>query len=423
MREKPFSMSLAVMLACLVLLVALVAGGGMLLLHRLHSQYVHATATRAVLAEGGRIAAYLARQPVVVNETAAEQNWSDFSKLIRSLHMLEGGLQYVSVTRGDMIVFQEHTPGLAADDAPPAQDLPEQVPADVRVERKVIEIGGEDVPVVVFRSRADVPGRDAVGVEVAIRRESVSREQTAGATAVASMFRLSLFTIVLCFGVCLVLLVWLTRREVRREERRRAEEHLAFSGVLANGIVHDFRNPMSSLHLDLQMLRRETEKGAAARLDRTHTLAARAARTLERMDKVFQSFLYLARPDREEGEEPVDLRRSVRESVDMLRPRFEEKDVALDVRLPETPVRASVLSFSIRRALVNVLTNAVEFSAAGQTVRVALSRHGREAVLDVMDEGPGIAPRERDRVFKMCVSSRPGGTGLGLFLAKAAVER
>jgi len=70
--------------------------------------------------------------------------------------------------------------------------------------------------------------------------------------------------------------------------------------------VHDFRNPMSAVHLDAQMLEREAKRPEGARPERLTDLAGRINRTVERMDKVFQEFLYLARPA-EEAREPVDL--------------------------------------------------------------------------------------------------------------------
>lgn len=71
---------------------------------------------------------------------------------------------------------------------------------------------------------------------------------------------------------------------------------------------------------------------------------------------------------------------------------------------------------------MNVLNNAEHFSPAQSTVTVQTGAENGRAIVAVSDEGPGIAHAERGRIFDIFFSSRPGGTGLGLALAKAAIE-
>jgi signal transduction histidine kinase len=207
-----------------------------------------------------------------------------------------------------------------------------------------------------------------------------------------------------------------------RERRRRQEEHLAFAGVLANGIVHDFRNPMSSMRLDLQMLAKETGKGAAVRLERVRELADRLRGTIDRMDKVFREFLYMSKPGPAELD-ALDLRDCLADCIDLVRPRLEQADVTVDLAGPAEPVPVLASASALSRAIVNVLTNAIQFSPRGGCIRVDLAREARSARIDIRDEGPGIEPGDHERVFEMFASTRPEGTGLGLFLARTAIEK
>ena len=229
-------------------------------------------------------------------------------------------------------------------------------------------------------------------------------------------------TIGSCFAVCLALVAGMVRREERRERARRREEHLAFSGMLANGIVHDFRNPMSSLRLDAQMLEKEAGRGAEARAERMASLAGRMRHTLDRMEKVFQEFLALARPG-ETPPERLDLGACARECVEMLAPRFEASGVAHEIRLAAEAVAIRASGASVKRALLNVLLNAVQHAGTGGRVVVEVSAAGPLARLDVADTGPGIPKADRERVFEMFYTTRPQGTGLGLFLARTAIEK
>ena len=97
--------------------------------------------------------------------------------------------------------------------------------------------------------------------------------------------------------------------------------------------------------------------------------------------------------------------------------------MTLTIERTDNDVKVLAYPSSLRRALTNVITNAEQFSAEGEEVHVRLSRKGAHGIVDVMDRGPGVPAEQRRTIFEMFETARPGGTGLGLFLAKAAVER
>ena len=411
--------SLAWIAAALVLLIALLAGGALAALRLLHRQVAHSQAARSVVDQGRLIAAYLARQPIV--RTGNDADWAGFSRQVHALHAAEDGLQYVSVTRDGVTVFYEQSGGL--DGTPPPDDTaPPAAAGDVRMTLKLLTAGKASIPVVVFATQLRSDDGRLTLVEAAIRKETVDREERTASGAIASMFRLSLATVVVSFGICAALVVRLMRREARRERRRRREEHLAFAGVLADGIVHDFRNPMSSVRLDAQMLAREAERPPAPGAERIRELAGRIRHTVDRMDKVFQEFLYMSRPPSDERER-VDLAACLRDCLVVLAPRFEQAGLKVETDL--APPGLAVLAYpaALQRALLNVLTNAEQFSPPGGAVRIRAAAAGDTATLEVMDAGPGVPAADRERIFEMFYSTRPGGTGLGLFLAKTAIER
>jgi signal transduction histidine kinase len=379
----------------------------------------HAVAGQSVLLQGRRIAAHLAEHPVLRRETPDAGEWDDFARRVSSLHQLEDGLQYVSVTTNGITIFQRQTTTL--DPGDPSSVSP---PVDLRekpVGRAVLT--GADAAVPVFVFPVELTGADGTvrTMEVGLRRETVGREEKNIAAAIASMFQLSLAIILTAFGVCIITILIMMRREAVRERQLREQEHLVFSGVLANGIVHDFRNPMSSMKLDLQMLQREAGKGGTANPERFEQLSTRLQATMERMDKVFQEFFHLSRVPGA-GRESLDLSACLRECMDLLAPDFEQAGVACQLDAPDTGLRVHADPASLRRTFVNLLANARQFSVAGDTVTIRLSATGTKACIDVLDQGPGIPPQDRKRIFDMFVTTRPGGTGLGLFLARTAVE-
>lgn len=415
--------SLTLITALMVCIVAVLAGASLWLLRSMHDEAAHVTATRAVLAQGKQITERLASQPVVTNASPDDPAWKQFSRLVGALHSVEEGIQYVSVSKDGITVFHEQMTSLDASERPAdAPDLATNIARQINMTRRVLKVGSENVPVVVFN--AVLTGDDGKPriVEVALRKDSVGREEETAAAAIASMFKVSMTTTIISFAVCVLLVVWMMQREIRREKLRREQEHLVFAGVMANGIAHDFRNPMSSLKLDIQMLEKEVGKGQNGKPDRLLQLANRALNTMSRMDNVFQEFLYLSKPVSASTERLL-LTGCVRECVEMLAGGFDQAGVRIELNMTENSIPVLADQTSLRRAIVNILTNALQFSKYGDTVSIRVTKETGNALLEITDHGPGIPKADRKRVFEMFVSTRPGGIGLGLFLARTAVER
>ncbi len=414
--------SLALLTAVLVVLIAVLAGGSLWILSRMQNQTVRDDAARRVMQQGRLMTAHIAQQIAILDAEEDPIDWAGLSKHVWSLHAIEDGLQFVSVTEDGMTVFVEQTRELDTRSPRPEALAVYAAARDVTMGRKLINIGEETVPVVSFsKTIRNVDGL-AHNVEVAVRKDTVAREEQAPSVAISAMFKLSMITILVSFGMCLVLVVWMVRREHRRESQRREEEHLAFAGVLANSIVHDFRNPMSSMQLDVQMLNKEVSESGRKRPERVRDLSARVSGTLSRMDKVFEEFFYLSRPESEKTER-TELGATLDACASLLAPRFDRRKVTLVTEGRESPVFVSAYPSSLRRAVTNVVTNAEQFSEDGGEVSVTLSSEHGFGVIDVMDRGPGIPQGRKKKIFEMFETARPGGTGLGLFLAKMALER
>ena len=68
----------------------------------------------------------------------------------------------------------------------------------------------------------------------------------------------------------------------------------------------------------------------------------------------------------------------------------------------------------IHQAVLNLLLNACNFTPAGGRISLGLQRNGEYAVISVADSGKGIAPEDRNKIFQLFFTTRPGGTGIGL---------
>lgn len=420
-RHGPRKYRLETVLLLALLFFAILAGCGLYFLKRQHDREAHLAATASLLESGVALLSAIYESASACWTHATPEHWRHFSLVADTVLGVRRDIQSLSITRDGVTVFHRQAARLSDEglDAEPARHLNLE---EIVMAPRTVEVGGVRYPVFVLSHEMELPGGERVLTEATLRRDAVSEEELTARSLVFSLYAFSVAVLVLSFGCCALVLSLAVARDRRREQRARQEEHLAFSGVLANGILHDFRNPMSAVRLDAQMLGRELARPDGFRAPRVAELAERIARAMTRMDKVFQEFLFLARPD---GERPtsVDLPQVARECLDTLAPRFEQAGVTSGTVWPSDLPPASAFPFALRRALINVLVNAIHFSPRKGEVTVSIVRDGQSLVLDVLDQGPGIPAELRRQVFEMFVTGRPEGTGLGLFLARTAIRR
>ncbi len=409
---------MTIVAAVAIIGIGALASVNLFVLNNLYWRSVKASAAQEVAQIGGRLASRIAELPVVGRTNPEEREWREFTRIIRSFDRFVPSLAYVSVREDNVILFQESLGGQAARLPPPAQV---RLGGDPSMGRQMVMLDGGSVPVMTFSvDVATAEGRKRT-VEVAIRREAIVEEESGSRSALFHMFRMSLTTIAVGFIACVLLVGWLIRRELRRTHLRRQQENLAFAGAMATGIIHDFRNPMSALRLDLQMLDKEASKGAEARFDRIEELSGRARGTLDRLDDILKEFQHLARPEQEVFL-PVDVSDAVTDCMSLLSSRFGRAGVGMKREQTEEPLLVLASETGLKRALLNILVNAEQASPRGGAVCVKTRSLRGHAVVEISDQGPGIPESKRRKVFELFVSTKPGGFGLGLPLAKAAIQ-
>ena len=417
MRKRSHQLPLAVSAAVLISLIAVMAVVNLVYMRRLYEgRVVQLPAEVAVVTHGRALVQELAARDVVQDSVVDTDQWQEFGRYVDTLYEVDDSLQFVSLQQGNEVLFERQRTALAGGAQEEAPVL-----GPVKHAKGMVVISGSNTPVVMFTTQVASDSGAWRSVQIGIRKEFVDDRQAAAKEALLAMFRVSALTTVLSFGLTLGLLAWMLRRDVRRQRKSADEEHLTFAGVMADGIVHDLRNPMSSLRLDVQMIGREIAKGDDLREDRVQELTERARTTLDRMDAVFGEFLYMSKPG---GADPqdVDLRSLLTDCVDLLRAHFEREEITLSLELPAMPMPVRLRPVETKRALVNILTNARQVSSSGDKVEVHLAEVTGRAVIDILDEGPGLPKGDPEKIFKMFESGRPGGTGIGLALARTAIE-
>ncbi len=199
-------------------------------------------------------------------------------------------------------------------------------------------------------------------------------------------------------------------------------------GRLAGGVVHELKNPLSTIHLNLELLRDEWARAWA------HSADARERRSLKRLDVILREtrrldamlkdFLRFTRADRVTLE-PIDLARLVDEVVAFVAPECAMRRIEVRREYDATlgPIEADPAL--LKQAVLNLVQNAQDAMAergGSLTVRVARSEDGRESRIEVADTGTGIAAGDMPHLFELYRTTKPDGTGLGLATTKRIAE-
>ncbi len=196
---------------------------------------------------------------------------------------------------------------------------------------------------------------------------------------------------------------------------------------LTHMIVHDLRNPLSSIMSSLELIRMGLEDPKLG--IPLGQLFASAQRSGERLFSLIDSILDVARLESGRAEltwQSIDVRELVEEALEQVRPVVIAREIYLESSLPEnlpTPVGDRRL---LLRTLVNLLDNAIKFTPPGGKIRVDVQPFASDMLLfAVSDTGPGIPPEYQERIFDR-FARMPGqsvqGTGIGLTFCKLAVE-
>jgi two-component system OmpR family sensor kinase len=203
----------------------------------------------------------------------------------------------------------------------------------------------------------------------------------------------------------------------------RMEQLVAAQDAFVADASHQLRNPLAALRLRIENLGAEP---ASESEDDVHG----ALREIERLSRLVDGLLALARADRHAGIPPdrsVDLAMLLRQRQAVWAPLAEERGVAIRVEpgWERAPLAAFVTPDRFEQVVDNLLANALEASPHGSSVIISAATDHDDAVVRVVDEGPGMTADDRLHAFDRFWSGRGsrtlGGSGLGLSIVRKLV--
>jgi signal transduction histidine kinase len=202
----------------------------------------------------------------------------------------------------------------------------------------------------------------------------------------------------------------------RAQEAQRAER-FAILGRLAGALTHEIRNPLAAIFLHADVLDDELKHptgGDRAQISRS--LAA-IKEEVSGLHDLVQQYLSLARLS-DLRREPMELGAYLEAFARETRDRLATRNITLRLDRDASVAFVALHQNSFRHMLLNLLNNAVEAMPQGGQFTLRLHMEGDQALLEVSDTGCGIPPEQVPLLFSPFHSTKPDGTGLGLYLVR-----
>jgi signal transduction histidine kinase len=200
------------------------------------------------------------------------------------------------------------------------------------------------------------------------------------------------------------------------------QEKLASLGVLAAGVAHEIRNPLTAIKFRLFSLKNclppEGNEDAGV-----------IASEINRLERIVRDFLQFARPS-EPQMVVLPAQRIAQEAYDLLKPQMEKSGIRLDLeRTGEAWIKGDLQQ--LKQVLINLVQNAADSTHRDGHIILRVRRDSGSArrrgkpgvLLEVIDNGKGIPPEVQKRLFDPFFTTKEGGTGLGLPIAARIIEK
>ena len=212
--------------------------------------------------------------------------------------------------------------------------------------------------------------------------------------------------------------------EARNRELSKNQAFAAM-GRMASMIAHDLRNPLSSVKMTLQILGKQTGDKALAETDELRQISLEQIRYME---EILSDMLTFSKPDAL-NQEWITIDRVIDMAINLSQRRIEEFEVQVSTQYhPGLPTLYGDAT-KLRQVFSNLISNAAQSTDDIHRPRISidvmmeLGANGTCIRVDICDNGCGIDPEERERLFEPFFTTRAKGTGLGLAIVKRILDQ
>jgi two-component system, NtrC family, sensor histidine kinase HydH len=206
------------------------------------------------------------------------------------------------------------------------------------------------------------------------------------------------------------------------EETLMSEDYAALA-ELAGGFIHEIKNHLNTLNLNLQLLAEDFQDPQTQRERRALTRVQKLQGECQRLIDLSNDFLHFARL-KDLPLQPGEIGKEVETLIDFFTPTARAANIDIKSYLPADLPLVSMNAEMLRQALLNVMLNAVQAMTEGGELTIQAKVEDHHVSLSLIDTGTGIPPETLPNIFKPFFSTKAktGGTGLGLPTTKKIIE-
>jgi len=205
---------------------------------------------------------------------------------------------------------------------------------------------------------------------------------------------------------------------VRRIENEIERSHrLAAIGRLASGVGHEVKNPINAIVVHLELLRQKLQPADPATRRHMDVIGSE----IQRLDRVVQMLVDFTRPVELRLTE-LDLRKLVDDVTQLASPDAARQGVTIERQLPSEPLLARGDSDLLKQALLNVVLNGVQSMPKGGILSIRAAKDDDEIMVEVRDQGSGIPPEIREKIYDLYFTTKKTGTGIGLAMTYKVMQ-
>jgi two-component system NtrC family sensor kinase len=208
-----------------------------------------------------------------------------------------------------------------------------------------------------------------------------------------------------------------TTEKISMQQQLVTSEKLASVGLLSAGVAHEINTPLTGISSYIQMLQKKlADSPYASILDKIEVQTDRVA-------KIVKSLLNFARNPSESLFYQVDLKENIQGIISLIDYKLKNMNIKLELELESMrPIWAQ--GERLQQVFINIILNAIDAMPDGGTLRIELTKRGRNALVNIQDTGTGISQQHLPLIFDPFFTTKGigKGTGLGLSISYAIIK-
>lgn len=212
-----------------------------------------------------------------------------------------------------------------------------------------------------------------------------------------------------------------TTAEILSQLRYGQMRQLQTFGIMAAGIAHEIGNPLNSLDIHLQLIKRKIARMRQKGQGELLALLDVAQEEIRRLEQIVGRFLTATRAEAPEMVES-DIVPVIEKTLSFMEPELTRHGIAIETAYAPFVPPLMLDADRIRQVFINLIRNAIQAMPEGGVLRVAVSYSRGQVLASVSDRGQGIPEDQRERIFEPYFTTRAEGTGLGLMIVQRIVS-